>query len=418
MSYSYAQAMGSLLILIIAAVPALAQPPDTLRIAPCRLAPLSEKLDVSPNVRWAVHGFDTLALYRAVDPEAMKELAAIGDSIALEPLPDFPLVVLGLAHDVARAKYSSDFFIRQVCAYYNDYDYDCEYDFDVERLSRAMEITKRLGVLVDRSILVMAPRSGSDLDSLPVLITLTPQRNGDVDTLRILDGFEMMPAHNDDGRRVAVVVREEISLWEEHPDSAAIARWIAESRIGDATVYRLPLRARIRDSFARRWNESIDRIHDLLYDSEDGRYIGEAEELYALLDSLGADMSIDRRAIDKMVITLHCKPGVWLCTPYTEEACIRGFEFDDAARWNEFADSIRSIHSRYMALPDRIYAIADGNDLHALLVFPADRSRSTPIVVTREEMNAYPGMSGTDWYERLMRSIRQEECWAERMEGY
>src|SRR5688572_19190955 len=97
--------------LLLAAVPALAQPPDTLRIPPCRLAPLSEKLDVSPNVRWAVHGFDTLALYRAIDSEAMKALAVIGDTIAWEPLADFPHIAI----EIAGTADNADNFWRRIC---------------------------------------------------------------------------------------------------------------------------------------------------------------------------------------------------------------------------------------------------------------------------------------------------------------
>lgn len=436
--------------LMLVALPALAQPPDTLLLTPCQLASLSSVVDLSPSALWVRGDY----YERVIEPRDLRTLDTIGMTVAPEPLPKFT----SNATAIARNANNPELFRRQIYSRYPQYD--PEISFDTALLGRAFLIARRIvnGPTSNTQIFI-APRRRAPNDSVAILISSTPifyyddshpppylyrlPRTFIVDSLRILDDPDGSIVGSGTRMRKTYIINETIEPSYAAADAAGIARWMKKSRLGDARVHRLPIRKVLSDLFERRHNRSIHEIWQLrigrdLVDHDVEYFWGWGSDIFRLLDAFGADTIITRARVEDIILTLYCNDSesAEATVPYdasdsllfsfdefddtdtTPYDCAKEFNFSDTTRWNAFADSISSLLPHYLAFPDRVYAVVAGDTVRTFLAFANDTSRATPVVITRDELEAMPALKGTDWWERLMRSIREEECWAERVEGY
>lgn len=396
-----------LVIVVLSVHCASAQLPDTLRLAPCRLASLEGRVIVTTGTRWAGRGWD-----RIVDDE-ISRLDSIGEMIAPEPLDDFADFVMETVdsiHDYER-------FERRLCLRYPAFD--CDYDFDVERMVQAIAIGRAIHTRSARSLIVMAPLADSPGDSIALFLTLGGPGKAYVETLRILDKPLPSTAGAGEGHRVAVTVREAFAPWHGSSDSMTIATGMKGAPTGALTVHRLPLQSELRRAFTDRRTEPLtealqkawfDHYPEGCFGAHRGPHIG-GDPIFRLLDRFDADTTFTYGQATSILRS-------FICSHHSSYGCEYDTGFSDTARWNGAVAATRTLLSDYLALPDRVYAVVEEKGIRALILFPAVTSRRSPIILTPEEMNAHPLMEGIDWHDRLMRSLRDEECWAERMDGF
>ena len=397
------------LALLLVAMPAYTQLPDTLHLAPCHLAGLSRSVEIGSETQWTYRTYDYPTLSRIVAPLDMQELDKIGESLAPEPLIGFAADVLtALRKDSNATRFPESHWKAVIALRYPDYD--VEYDFDAELMGQAFAIGRDIHKRVGHSAIVMAPLAGSPGDSVPLLITFITWGESAVEAIHVLD--ESLPTSDDVGvvQRTSVIVQEAFVHWRGSMDSMAVATWIENAHIDGASLYRLPLREAIRRGFADDWIMMLQRV--LVNMPSD---LGSVDRMIfvTLLDSLGTDTTYTPDALAASVKHL-------VCSRYDELDCEYGFDFgfSDSAKWKNVTRIFRRIHSIYLSLPSRIYTVVEGENVIAFLSLPVDTSRTALVTRTREEIDRVARDNSDDWHDRLMRSIRQEECWAERMEGF
>lgn len=393
-----------LLLTLLVAAPALAQRPDTLRMEPCHPASLPRAVDVSPGTRWIESNVDKMTLADIMAPDDLKELRKIGEVIAMKPLDDFAAHALTIIDSVSNLF----LFGELICEEYPAVD--CAYEFDQELMGQAYSIARTISRTTDRSIVVMAPLAGSPIDSVPILVTFTTEIRVVVDTLWMIDGAADMlfGSRVGGGRAIPLSIRERRAPWIAETDSAMIARWLDGAAIRNASLHRLPLSEEMRNGFIDLRIRPLERMLGDLLVPELGTI--DTRILLVLLDSLDTDTTFTSRTLAAYLERL-------ICSRYSEFDCEYDFDFSDT-REPAFADSIRAIIPHYLALPDRLYAVVDDDRIVTFLAFPVDTTYARPVVVTRAEIDEALGVHGGGWHDRLMRSIREEECWAERMEGF
>ena len=390
-----------LLLTLLVAAPALAQPPDTLHLPPCEIAALG---DAGPELlrgRWLRLDINPLTMLSLIDSTALDELDEIAKNVAPFPLDDFvSLVLSGLGSGKSQGDIARDIAGKHALDY--------EYDIDPELLYIGIDILQPVAF----ANVVLIEMSEKKSDNVVVATLQVRSRDGVETDLSIVGDpllARKLRAVQGGSSETVIVQKETRNLWSEMADSIAVNSQIESSGSRGLRVFRILPLNHIDQEFYYNEKATVDALRDAVLPPWD-RWYPLPWMFFHILNIRVGNPLYSHEEFMREVTSSLCSIQHYPCESH--------YDFTDSATWRRIDTAFRETLHRYHALPRRFYAVIADDTVSAFIAFANDTTRTRPIILTRDEMEATPAMRGTDWHERLMRSIREEECWAERMEGF
>lgn len=269
---------------------------------------------------------------------------------------------------------------------YDDRNVDTD-GYDPELLRRYREWGRSVWERALRSDIFLAPYADGRDDPIAVIATLDDStRQWSVSLAN--DSLALALARTDGRERgsVEIVMIQESIAWESASDSIAVTAWLKEEGIRGARVYTLDWWD-LRLFF---WSEEelMNAVGDVWYRGEPRPYTGELAYLFSKLSVSGFPDSAFRDSARNLLRTYRgyyesTDPETLKLDAFYEES---EYNFTDTAAWARLAAAFRASMPRYLSIAYDFYAVVVDDSVRSVLAFPFTDPATAPTIMTFEEL--------------------------------